>query len=62
MRKIETLRVIPGDGWRGWDRQARKHGLRRGSIVNPLDPYLVIYYPLADGYANSGVRARELMS
>jgi len=65
MRTIDTIRTIKKGGWRGWDRisdrQCRKHRLPRGSVVNPNDPYYVIYSPArGGGYNNTGVRASSL--
>jgi len=65
MRTITKIRTIKSDGWRGWDRisdkQAKKHGLPRACIVNPNDPYHVIYRPSQhSGYDNTNVRAESL--
>ena len=64
-RRIELVRTVAGDGWRGWDRlsdrECRRIGVPRGSIVNPRDPYYVIYSPARNGgYDNTYVRAGSL--
>jgi hypothetical protein len=60
-----TVRTLAGEGWRGWDRlsdrECRRLGVARGSIVDPTDPYLQIFRPLrSGGYSNTSHRAIAL--
>jgi hypothetical protein len=68
-QNVGQVRTIAGGGWRGWDRlsdrECRRIGVRRGSIVNPQDCHLVIYSPASarygGGYDNSRKRASDLI-
>jgi len=64
MKTIEKINTIRRDGWRRWDRlsdrECRRLGVRRGSVVNPDDPSLVVYSPVGDVMQKTGIRAERL--